>query len=59
MSERRSPGTMIVPPPRVGDAIGAALRNAYRGEQCAPSEWDVYVQRLDAADRKMPLPRQR
>lgn len=51
MSDRRSPGSMIVSPPRAGDAVGAALRNIYRRTESGASEWDVFVTRIDRADR--------
>ena len=51
MTERRSQGSMIVSPPRAGDAIGAALRNVFRTGESFPGEWDLFVTRIDHADR--------
>jgi hypothetical protein len=51
MSDRRSPRSMIVSPPRAGDAVGVALRNVYRNSDPCPNEWDLYVTRIDQVDR--------
>ena len=50
MSDRRSTGTMMVSAPRVSDAVGSALRNAFRPCDCA-NEWETYLRRIDRADR--------
>ena len=50
MSERRSQRSIVVSPPRAGDAVGAALRSIYRSAENCASEWDMFVKRIDRAD---------
>lgn len=51
MSDQRSSGPVMVVPPRVSDAVGAALRNAFRDLDGPVNEWDAYLRRIDCADR--------
>lgn len=50
MSDRRSSRPMIVTPPRVGDAIGSALRNAFRMPEGCAHDWDNVLRRIDSAE---------
>ncbi len=40
-------GGMVVHRPRVTDAIGAALRNAFGPQVRLPAEWEASLRRLD------------